>query len=585
MEVVFGTLGVVGVAFQVVEVTIKAIDLWKRAGEVGADVIMLRARLDIIRARIKSWSINWGMQENKHIQHAKFREYGELAVRYLVIIQHLLLRFDAFEGKYRSLFKHAKSEDGDASAERYLRMASVTALDEETGSGSGSDLVEQLKADVEKINHANMLERWRWARKEGRGEKMVAQIDTLVKDLEDFFQPPQTDRIAAIVFSQFLASANIDSLQALPSLEATVGGNEQVRLASSLAKLKIIAVNLGQRATGARKKPIPWTSVKPGDAGTKELSLEPCKAGREVAELDSTSLGAGSVLIEWKVVPAMLPREQKDVLKKRVYDLGTLLNSTGKPSEMRTLDCLGILQKPVGDATDAQYGMVFRLPRGQSPFSLHSQITEPGATPSLDQKFGLARALANAVLYLHLASWLHKGIRSDNVLFFAANTFAVDITEPYLGGFEYSRLNERNALTENTDDDLEHNLYRHPEHQGWPVSGEGQEQSIVRRKFTYRADLYSLGVVLLEIGLWETATQMYAAGAPKAAQGERQKEAFQTAFLKKLPLLRAQMGGIYAGVTERCLMADFELNYAGEAGTIQEAFYVSAIRPLESCTV
>ncbi|KAK4031714.1 hypothetical protein C8A01DRAFT_21123 [Parachaetomium inaequale] len=378
---------------------------------------------------------------------------------------------------------------------------------------------------------------------------------------------------------------NIDSLRAFPSLEATAGGNEQVHLASSLANLKIIAGNLGQRATGARKKPIPWKSVKTGDDGEKELLLEPCKDDREVAELYSTNLGTGPVLIEWKVVPVVLPLEQKDKLKDRVYNLGTVLKATGKPSEIRTLDYMGILEKPVGDTADKEYGIVFRIPGGQTPFSLHSRISEPGTTPSLDQKFSLARALANAVLFLHLASWLHKGIRSDNVLFFAASTSTIDLTEPYLGGFEYSRFNERSTLTENTDDDLEHNLYRHPEHQGWPMSGDGHKQRTTRKSFTYRADLYSLGVTLLEIGLWETAAQIYTASAPKAAEGKRRKQSFETAFLGKLPLLRAQIGGIYTGVTERCLQGDFELNYSGEAGTIQEAFYISAIRPLESCTV
>lgn len=47
------------------------------------------------------------------------------------------------------------------------------------------------------------------------------------------------------------------------------------------------------------------------------------------------------------------------------------------------------------------------------------------------------------------------------------------------------------------DDDDERNLYRHPE-----------IQDIARSSFSKVHDLYSLGVVLLEIALWQTARTM-----------------------------------------------------------------------------
>ncbi|EMD60351.1 hypothetical protein COCSADRAFT_98758, partial [Bipolaris sorokiniana ND90Pr] len=43
------------------------------------------------------------------------------------------------------------------------------------------------------------------------------------------------------------------------------------------------------------------------------------------------------------------------------------------------------------------------------------------------------------LLYIHLAGWLHKGIRSDNILFFAENNGGFSYDQSFVVGFEYSR--------------------------------------------------------------------------------------------------------------------------------------------------
>jgi hypothetical protein len=65
----------------------------------------------------------------------------------------------------------------------------------------------------------------------------------------------------------------------------------------------------------------------------------------------------------------------------------------------------------------------------------------------------------------------------------------VDYDNPFVVGFEFSREESDRSTTEQ-DDKLERNIYRHPDRQGPPEA-----------RFNMLHDIYSLGVVLLEIGL------------------------------------------------------------------------------------
>ncbi|BAE65923.1 unnamed protein product [Aspergillus oryzae RIB40] len=531
-------IGAIGVAYQVVEITIDAIDYWKRTGDVADDIIMMVARLDMIRARIKSWSFDWGMREQRHLKHPKFRDYGHLALQYLVIIQRRLVRFSEFEAKYTGLFAGARSRrTGSVS-----RIAAVAAI-EQTATNEGhvsseEELLTQLKSDVGRLNRSNMLERWLWARKDKRGQMMVEHIDTLVKDLEDFFPPPRSDAAGAIVFNLALSSSDTESLQALLKLEAMPEADDNyiIRDVSNLASLKIIAANLGQRAARAKDQTLRWRSITTEEGNS--LSLEPCVDGREIAQWRPTTRGEDTeiVLVEWKNIPVSLPREQKTQLDARIYDLGKMLQAADKPAKLLTLDCIGIVQKPVSDSSDAH------LPDG-----------------------------------------------------------VVDLAAPRLAGFEYSRLDEPGALTENTTDFRDHNLYRHPQHRGLPVSdctGVNNQVSRRRNAFTYKADLYSLGVVLLEAGLWRTAAEIVAGsrganeyrGDGYANQGNRNdaddnEDEVRSAFLRLIPTLRRTMGPIYADVVYRCLTGKFEPEDDEALETVPEAFYVNGVQPLDSCVV
>jgi serine/threonine protein kinase len=192
------------------------------------------------------------------------------------------------------------------------------------------------------------------------------------------------------------------------------------------------------------------------------------------------------------------------MIQHRIENLARLLKADYKPVELQTLDCIGIITRYL-QGGDLEHGMLFKFRGGRS--ATLSTILE-GDCESLDagEWYQLATTFSRAVLFLHLAGWLHKGIRSDNLMFFVrdGNSFVYD--KPYIVGFEYTREASSARQTEGVDDDFEFNLYRHPEVQGLPAQN---SMSIPiptpRTPFDYQHDIYSLGIVLLELGLKEAA--------------------------------------------------------------------------------
>lgn len=91
----------------------------------------------------------------------------------------------------------------------------------------------------------------------------------------------------------------------------------------------------------------------------------------------------------------------------------------------------------------------------------------------------------------------------------------------------------------------EHNLYRHPERQGIPIES-----------FKPIHDIYALGVVLLEIGLWRPAISM----DPDGWKNEDNPFAFKDKFVartKAIGSLPFAAGRAYAEVVRLCLQGDF----------------------------
>lgn len=187
--------------------------------------------------------------------------------------------------------------------------------------------------------------------------------------------------------------------------------------------------------------------------------------------------------IRYAIVDTMLVNSSMDVegTTRSAIALTKAL-SRMDPFTFGLLRCCGVINKM------DKYEFVFEIPQGlQAPQSLRDLLAN--IQPSLNVKLDIAKQLANSVFYLHTTGFVHKNIRPETILVFDHG----EAKSSFLVGFENFRPTEEGSRAIG-DRVPERELYRHPSRQGY-----NPEQ-----KYIMQHDIYSLGVCLLEIGLWKS---------------------------------------------------------------------------------
>ena len=350
---------------------------------------------------------------------------------------------------------------------------------------------------------------------------------------------------------------------------------------------------------------------------------------RNVSKLD----GIKPVLVEWKYYG-------KDMLLDqfvRQANLIALLSSNDVFRKFRTLRCTGLINDTSGNKP-RRIGLIFESPAApaktfpvqeMSTFQDYIAVAEE---PELGERFRLARDLSLAVYNLQSVRWLHKSIRSDNIVYFGARPEtvktpaaaarhrpvslvptrpvsaaspipetddettgpldeerpSVKIPDVYLVGWEFSRPDDPAEISEtlsiSTDGYRSRKdairLYSHPELLPPPAQGAAWK----RPRYTMEHDVYSFGLILLEIGLWKTLESLR---RPCATDAElRQKLAGEYC-----DRLLAKTGKIYWEVTRRCILNRFGVELAAGVNQAAEdprplpfAFSERVVRMLEQCS-
>jgi hypothetical protein len=257
------------------------------------------------------------------------------------------------------------------------------------------------------------------------------------------------------------------------------------------------------------------------------------------------------VWVEWKEYNSTYPLPSwNQIIEDRVKKLAALLGLEDKPKEFRAPRCLGYFHDQDEDTT--RYGLIYSRPDGSStatePQSLFDLIRE-GEKPSLTQRVVLANTIARSLMYLHSVNWLHKGLRSDNIVFFAPPGRTPNYSIPNLSGFDYARPDLPEELTEKPSENFEHDIYRHPH----ALDGSG-----TRSKKSW--DIYSLGIVLVEIAYWRTIGDIVDVHVNQNHARSKLREVksllLQEQFLIKIGV---EAGERYKDVVRRCIAGGADL--------------------------
>lgn len=232
--------------------------------------------------------------------------------------------------------------------------------------------------------------------------------------------------------------------------------------------------------------------------------------------------------------------------------------------------------------------------------------------PPLGWRFKLAKKILSGIVLLHASGWLHKNLRASSILFFPrdGDTISrgfdgIDYESPFLGGYGFSRPEATKALsskvsitsrskthkrsqedalmsTEPHVDDMsvrvlspedgEASFHKHSRSHSSsrlvPTFGFGitpakedielgiyhhpAKRTSPQRTYRHAYDIYSMGIVLLEIGLWSPIEGL----VPKEASSEDPYELRRHIVGSLVPQLKYRCGEIYEEAVRTCLMIE-----------------------------
>ncbi|CRG90530.1 Laminin subunit alpha-5 [Talaromyces islandicus] len=211
------------------------------------------------------------------------------------------------------------------------------------------------------------------------------------------------------------------------------------------------------------------------------------------------------------------------------------------------------------DMANARYAFVYQMPVDYFPFLsnpsnllkelkpktlvslFHSGDEQQDIpVPTLESRFRLAYNLLLAVLHLRSQNFVHGNINSNNILVFPGlknssqdeiGGLVEDLRRPYLTSLAQF------SGSDPTPEPLSSSMYRHPD-----------DKRVLDDEAAWAYDLYSLGLVLLEIGLWAPISRLWKMKYNNAMFKQR----IENVYIKKLA---SKCGNAYLHVVQLCLDA------------------------------
>ncbi|KAK6339743.1 hypothetical protein TWF718_009137 [Orbilia javanica] len=306
--------------------------------------------------------------------------------------------------------------------------------------------------------------------------KLKSSLDKLVDELRawsDLFDPSwyHISRISnnAIDYTLLKAESqvphldqNADPIRRLQTLRAAINPG------TAVAGYKAPPLNYHEGTLGAHKDEIILYSA--------------------ATVIERTNFRTQNILIRERIP---CPPETASQVKSDIESLARRLQQVD-PEVFGLLQCYGLIKHrdPNTKALQA-IDVIYRTPdTTEHPTSLRQHLLRQRPT-SITAIVQLAKELIKSVSYVHTCNFVHKNIRPENILIFSNNQSSLG--KGFLLGFDQFR--NVNFQTSYFGDFAWHrNIYRHPQRQG----------PFVQDRYRMQHDIYSIGVCLLEIGLWQS---------------------------------------------------------------------------------
>ena len=547
-------IGAVSLTFQVFAGCIKGFVLLSTAHNLGRDSSTLICMLNLQEFRLTEWAIRAGLLSEEGRLDRRLNETAVNAT--LTELQNLLLDTEKLKTRYK-LNLSSNVPEGLNQGNYNTQAVTHSILSRAVPDQVRGDIMYRARLIQSRNSFPQRL--W-WASVDrARLEELVAKIKSFIQELWFLLDSVRQDDMSQtlqVILSQLIGmSGKVDELTTLREalLQFTDPGPPNLyspsKSLASAADIKTVSVNLGAATHGPSPTYIAsmdehshspsWSRVPTCD--TKLIKqYTPIKSN---SDMGIATYQDKSVFIEWRI----LPHQFESKIIERITDLANVL-STPKQPDFCSLQCTGLAR----DNDGGKIAFIFDAPSlvtAQLPQSLRNLFS---LNPSVTERVQLALEITQSVKYFHTAGWLHKNLRSENILFWPVDASISPLSRPVLVGFGFSRQDSPSQISEQPSSNPNRDIYRHPEAMGEPSVS-----------FSAAKDIYALGTILLEIGEWHSLKTLV-----KNVVDLKRHDISLDQLAKVRPflldegpkgglwMLKYRMGDIYARVTKMMLSGE-----------------------------
>lgn len=551
------TLAVAPIAYKVLKGAWGALDDALGFSEDSEDLLL---RLETIRAHLSIWASLSDL--NNGMLRPSLLPFDKLIADLLKRIHELISDVTHIGNDYGLILL---DEDGGLKPKTLIiqmRRSLRTTLASSNAQSKLGQLVqrEALRQEISVKSETTVTQRLSWAiRDKKRFSRFVDLLEIHVNGLHKLLPDAERKEIqqneTRFGLQVVEELSDTESLSQLENGQSVYQGSSQIDV-SCLAQWKAIAIN---------KVSTNGFGVLQGE-GLRVGSLEPSERTK-VRFLKRGRVDTDSCyLFEKKEYDTNITDTEKDLLKERVRKLVTLLSNHPAQTHLHTLEAVDYMEDPEFHC----WWIVFRFPslmigpfsNDSEPISLR-QLYSLTWKPPLEQRYALAKRLAITFTKLYGSDWMHKGINSSNIIFPQLhneeyNQSFRSLDSALIQGFAYSRQRTETQTIDRGKvlGDLESAIYRHPNYQGEAASG-----------YKIHYDIYSLGLVFLEIAMWAPVMSLLAASPKRKppvdlAPDMKHFHHLEAVELRRRVMIRVEhdvpyrVGTKYAEVVRWCLNLD-----------------------------
>ncbi|KAI4670513.1 uncharacterized protein J4E79_000795 [Alternaria viburni] len=289
-------------------------------------------------------------------------------------------------------------------------------------------------------------------------------------------------------------------------------------------------------------------SNAPPGLGITSEALSSIPESKELGTPTKPTISSDRLLEQYKQYSEYEDPSVIERLKRRVACLADVLESQ-KHESFHCLQLHGWKHEP----HHRRFVFYFQVPidYGNESKTLYEAITElkGQSRPTLEERLAMAFHIASAVRNWHGVDWVHQSISSHNIIFLKPSSGSSsdrwDFDRPLLQGFGFAQPMAPSTI-ERWFENIEFDIYQHPDWHRDPKDSPKREH-----------DLYSLGVVLLDIGLWKSCQSVLGKHRKTMNKGEVPKLLIEAARDD----LAYCVGSNYRDAVQTCLTSEFSAKH------------------------